>query len=446
MQPVKLHALDRDLVDVEPVEVHLGSWSATVPVDRSRPGELHLPRHLFLQWPLVAEQTVGMWESPNRRHLHLGPVIGLIWDGSRDRWWKLLQQLGKGAQAAGAVPVFFSVLDADLENGNLPAALCPGADGEWETRTCPLPDVIYDRGTYPDPSVRSTARWRRNRLARVFDIPFVNTTPAFDKWDTYRTVEFFSETKGLCPETALLDDRQSLLAFIRRHKHVFVKNTWGTWGREVLSIEALRPNEFHLYGYLSGRRINTGLSRRALWPWLQERCATGSWIVQQAVDRQPLQGRLFDFRIVLQKDGDGVWQIPHVLINWAKRGEMISNRPKTSEFLTDAEFRPHWGDRAFEFDALAARAKHLSLLVAAALETRYGRLGELGLDIAPDRTGRPWLLEANAKPYFMPGEGDRLPFLYARHLAETVWSGQYSGLPELTENGGPSWHAAYQSI
>jgi hypothetical protein len=154
-----------------------------------------------------------------------------------------------------------------------------------------------------------------------------------------------------------------------------------------------------------------------------------------------LHGRVFDFRIVLQKDGDGNWQIPLVLVNWARPDEVVSNA-RTSEFLSAAEFRPHWGKHEHVLATLSERACQASLLAAASLETRYGLLGELGIDVATDKSGRAWVLEANAKPHFLPGEGQQLPYLYAQHLAEAVWTGKYSGLPLLTENGGPTWHAA----
>lgn len=408
---------------------------------------LQVPRQLFQQWPLIPGQKIGLWESPDRRHLHLGPVVGIIWDGIRSRWWDLLQEIGKGAEQAHALPIIFSIVDADMRRESVPAALCRNADGEWDTRPCPLPDVVYDRGTYPDRSARSAARKARGRLARLFDIPFINSVPALDKWETYRALDFFADTRGLCPETMVMEDRASLMAFIHRHRHVFLKNTWGTWGREVLSLQMDEAGGYRVYGYLGGRRVDTVIaSEPKLWNWLMDRCDTGIWIVQRAVNRQTLNGRVFDFRIVLQKDEKGNWKVPHVLVNWAKPGEFISNRPSTSEFLTDAEFRPHWGNRAFEFDTMATRASLVSVLAASTLETRYGRLGELGLDIAPDQYGRPWLLEANAKPYFMPGEGSRLPFRYAQHLAEAVWSGRYRGLPPLTENGGSPWHAVRELI
>lgn len=446
MQTVTLHTLDRAVGGADPVEIFLGSWSLRVPVSRPKPGELHLPLEVFLKWPLNPGQRVGLWEAPDRQRLHLGPVIGIIWDGSRQQWWSLLEELGRGAEAAAAVPVFFSVLDTDLEKRLLPAALCVGPDGEWVTRPCPLPDVIYDRGTYPDRDARSTARQCRNRLARVHDIPFINGVPALDKWDTYLTMAFFADTRGLCPETELLADRASFFRFLDKHQHMFLKNTWGTWGRDVISIEAGRASGFRVSGYLEGQRVDIVLRRRRdLWPWVEENLDHGDWIVQQAIDRPTLKGRVFDFRIVLQKDDAGEWRVPHILVNWAKPGELISNRPQRSEFLTDEEFRPHWNLRDYEFDALAARARRVSLRVAKALESRYGRLGELGLDIATDRDGRAWLLEANAKPFFHPGEGAHLPFLYARYLAEAVWEGKYAGMPEFTQMGGPKWHAAHQS-
>lgn len=40
----------------------------------------------------------------------------------------------------------------------------------------------------------------------------------------------------------------------------------------------------------------------------------------------------------------------------------------------------------------------LSLTITGALEERYGRLGELGIDYGIDRDGNIWLLEVNSRP------------------------------------------------
>lgn len=40
----------------------------------------------------------------------------------------------------------------------------------------------------------------------------------------------------------------------------------------------------------------------------------------------------------------------------------------------------------------------LSLTITRALEERYGRLGELGIDYGIDRSGNIWLLEVNSRP------------------------------------------------
>lgn len=447
MQSVTLHLLKPTVndTDTDRTEVFLGSWSLHVQIARPAPEELHMPLEVFLKWPLFPGQRVGLWETPDRRRLHLGPVIGIIWDGRRNNWWSLLRELGEDAQATGAVPVFFSLLDANLENEFLPAALCAGAHGDWTTRACPLPDVIYDRGTYPERKARQLAHRQRGRLTRIHDIPFINGVSAFNKWDTFRTLAFFDDTQRLCPETELLQNRAGLIDFLGEHRHIFLKNTWGTWGRDVVSIDAGRFSEIQLSGYIDGRHINLLLPGSGhLWHWIEEHCHRGEWIIQRAIDRQTLDGRVFDFRTVLQKDDHGTWRIPHVLINWAKSGELVSNRPKTSEFLTAEEFHPRWRERKNEFDELTMGVQNVSLLVAEALETRYGRLGELGLDVAVDKHGQAWLLEANAKPYFQPGESTQLPYVYARHLAKAEWTGKYAGVPALTQTGGAPWNTAHE--
>ncbi|GJM71157.1 hypothetical protein HMSSN036_33730 [Paenibacillus macerans] len=70
--------------------------------------------------------------------------------------------------------------------------------------------------------------------------------------------------------------------------------------------------------------------------------------------------------------------------------------------------------------------RHLSLRVPEYLESRFGRLAELGLDFGVDREGRVWILEVNSKPgrtsFFRIGDpisarkSIENPISYARYL------------------------------
>lgn len=424
--------------DGAPVRVHLGSWTERMPV-RRQGDDLFVPADLFRRWPMLREgRTIGLWEGPGGNDLHLGPCVGIIWDGPGKRRRagpegllpeerEQLRHLAIGAGEAHALPFIFSITKVSLKNRTV-KAMVPAGTEELLYISVPLPDVLYNRGTYPDLKLRRKARRLRQHMERVLGIPAVNSIAGFKKWNTYLALRFFPQTRDLVPEAILLGDRSSLTAFVKRHQRVFVKADGGSWGREVLSVDAgpsFAPG-CRVKGYLRSKPVSRTLPHvNRLHGFLRTRMSKDKWIVQRAIGRATLFGRYFDLRVVLQKDDRAVWQIPHVLVNWAHRGEVVTNRMNRADFLTAEEFMGFWGGDAPRFAAMVAAAGEAAHRIAHVLEARFGVLGELGLDIGLDETGRPWLFEANAKPFFFPGEGNRYPFLYARHLAVTSWEARY---------------------
>lgn len=442
MHLVRLQELRHPETDGDRVRLHLGSWSATMPVDRAAAGELRVPSAVFRQHPfLTPGQTIGLWATPTGRDLHLGPLVGIIWDGPgggqrlgkpvQAEYYETAQHLVAGARAAGVVPFFCSIFSVNLARKTMIGQL-PASGPAWQPHTVPLPDVFYNRGTYRDLGKRKQAARMRRHLQGTLGIPQVNSVAGFRKWGTYQALRFFPQTRHLMPETVVIHTKRPLSSFVNRHRRVFLKADGSSWGRDVMKIDTTgdRPRGYRVSGYRAGRPLRKkGALIKPLLGHLTSGGPKDVWLLQRAIDRYKLKDRVFDLRIVMQKDEHGLWQIPHILVNWAHRGEMVANHPLRSDFMTAAQFLPLWGRHGREFTAMIDKAKGVSPLIAAALESRYGMLGELGLDLGIDQTGRPWLFEANAKPFFFPGEGNRYPFLYARYLAQTAWSARYESRP-----------------
>lgn len=435
---VRLLGMRGSVEEATPARLHLGSWAEWAPVRRNG-DDLFIPDDLFRRWPMLREgSSIGLWTGPGGTDLHLGPCVGIIWDGPGNRGRsgpeglqpqerEQIRHLAIGAQEAHVVPFIFSITTVSLKNRTVKAMVPVGTE-ELLYITVPLPDVLYNRGTYPDLKLRRKARRIRQHMERVLGIPSVNSIAGFNKWNTYSALRFFPQTRQLLPEAQLLGDRQSFTAFVKRHQRVFLKADKGSWGREVLSVDAGPPYApgCRVKGYLRNKPISRTLPHiNRLYSFLRARLSKDKWVVQRAIQRATLFERFFDLRVVLQKDDRAVWQIPHVLVNWAHRGEVVTNRMNRADFLTAEEFMGFWGGDAPRFAAMVANATEAAHRIAHVLEARFGVLGELGLDIGLDDKGRPWLFEANAKPFFFPGEGNRYPFLYARHLATTSWKARY---------------------
>lgn len=442
MQALTLRVLASGPIPSDLVHVHLGSWSIQAPVARGE-GELWLPPAVYDRFPLTPGQRVGMWEDPEREHIHLGPLVGVIVEGPEH--WDVtemvddrLRLLVEGARQAHVPVLFFSINAIDLRQKSVLAYTDRGA-GRWQRCLAPLPDVMYNRGTYPDPEERGAARETRRVLRKVLEIPFITAPAGFGKWDTYKALAFFPHARPLCPETIQFGDEASFRDLLSRHQAVFVKADDGSHGEDVVRVLAPqdRYSSYELRGYLQGEKARESFrSAGGVYDFLAGACRHGDWLVQQAIDLLTYEGRRFDFRVILQKDEAGTWQMPHLLVRRAMGSGVVTNTSRGGESTTLEEFTARAGQEIEALPSLGAKIEEMSRLAAAAMEARYGLLGELGLDVGVDHNLRPWLLEVNTKPFFDPGEGSYLPFAYAKGLALKAWtatSSQWSRRPATVE-------------
>lgn len=413
--------------------VQAGSWQQSVPCAFAPGGDtLFLPPEVLEAIGAEPWQSVYALAHARGRHVRVGPLIGVLlneYDATRldDGEYGRYRLIVREAHALGAIPVFLCLEGLDLEAGLVRGRI--RRNGDWLLATLPLPDVIYDRTTYPDRQDRTRAAALRRELRRRHGVCFLNSPNAMGKRDVADCLRFFPHTAGLVPDTAPFGDVQVLADMLGRHGRVFLKDDYGSHGESVLHA-GWKADRLHMRGHLFGRPVRRSFSSvDDLHAFLSRQTASTQWVVQQAIPLARVEGRLFDLRAVAQKDGAGEWSVPLVLVRWARRGEVVTNTSLGADPVSPEVLLAHAGERRPELAGLKAVVTRVARQTAEVLETRFGALGEVGLDIGLDRTGRPWVFEANTKPYH--GEDVFLvfnPIQYAAYLALRRWEGRESGL------------------
>jgi hypothetical protein len=155
-------------------------------------------------------------------------------------------------------------------------------------------------------------------------------------------------------------------------------------------------------GYtLHRRRANGGILRlfypsaAKLMTAVDGLCKGQTYMVQQGIDLATFEGHVYDLRALAQKDGEGDWVVTGMAARVAALGGIVTHVPNGGtrqplQRVISADSFPATRQRLYE----AARN------IPAVLEEEMGQLfGELSLDLALDRHGKVWLIEANAKPF-----------------------------------------------
>ena len=410
--------------------IQLGSGVAPLP-HRLEPARrtLALPPAFLDTFGLARGQDVHVYPADEGRRLVIGPLIGIWVTPAALRSWKRgVRVLSQEARRAGAIPFFFHMDGIDRAGGRI-AGWTALEDGLRRV-TMPLPDVIYNRATFPDLRQRAAAREMRKALVAEDAIAFVNVASGFPKWETYQTLRFFADTRSLVPETIRFGNRDELADFLSRHGLAFIKADSGSHGTEVLRLRAVAGG-WWVEGQVGERKIQTRVETFARLAAVLQRWVAGSdWVVQQGIQLPRLQGRRWDLRIEVRKDGTGQWTVPMILVRLGNPASVTTNISRGGKPFPLEDFRRRFG-RQRHLEGLQEKATRVGLRVAFALEARFGSLGEIGVDMGVDPHGRPWVFEANAKPQFGPSPRShqvRGLMEYAVHLALRSWAGRDAGM------------------
>ncbi|MDT2294301.1 YheC/YheD family protein [Paenibacillus larvae] len=109
-------------------------------------------------------------------------------------------------------------------------------------------------------------------------------------------------------------------------------------------------------------------------------------------------GRVHDYRLLLQKNKKGEWEVTGCAGRIGPTHSITSNLhgggmavPMEKLLLTRLQ-------SLREINRIKHNMSRISTQVAIFLEGRFGTICELGIDLAVDERGKVWLLEVNPKP------------------------------------------------
>jgi len=130
---------------------------------------------------------------------------------------------------------------------------------------------------------------------------------------------------------------------------------------------------------------------------LDERIQKRDYIIQQGIPLMKHDGLPFDLRVLTQKNLQRNWETTGILGRVAAPGKIITNIHGGGRLATFNELvRPHFDQERFQ--QLRSELYRLGIHTAVQLQRSFPRLKEIGIDIALDEDGRPWIIEVNTLP------------------------------------------------
>jgi len=289
----------------------------------------------------------------------------------------------------------FTPRDVDDSRRAIKALQYDAESRKWTRRWMPFPGIIYDRCRYHGTATYQMLRAFRNKHKRFRYL----AKPLANKWTLHGVLAEHERIAGHLPDTQQYSGFPALNKLLQKHATVYLKPKNGTGGRGIVRVDRLSGGEFILRGRSASRTIlpKRKASAESLAPTLRSFGVSERYIMQQGIPSLLTGDRVCDFRLLIQKNGSGAWEVTGCA------GRIGPSRSITSNL--------HGGGNAIAMHALlrkrfdnrtASGIKQtmysLSETVAAHLETHFGQLCELGIDLAVAPDGQVWLLEVNPKP------------------------------------------------
>jgi len=295
---------------------------------------------------------------------------------------------------------------------------------KWSRKWTPFPNMIYDR-------CRIQRSYRFNQLLRFRSkyshLNFLNR-PLRNKWTVHRTLAKHSRFKAYLPAARYVDSLQDISDMLKKYPLVYVKPINGTGGRGILRIERRQNDALYVQGRNLSRAIiaprqftPSGLNGfLASWNIRSRR-----YIVQQGIQLKLRNGRVHDYRMLVQKNGSGDWEVTGCAGRVGAANSVTSNLHGGGHAAAMDDLLSGWVKEKDKIKDIKEEANKLGTGVAAYLEQSYGRLCELALDLAIDQRGNIWILEVNPKParevFAQSGDSDAYSKAIRRPLEYAMW-------------------------
>lgn len=266
--------------------------------------------------------------------------------------------------------------------------------GSWRPNMFPLPSVVYNR--VPNRQLENSLPVRQLKQGmRKASIPLYNAN-YFNKYDLYRILKANPSARTYLPWTKAVRGMRDIEQALLLHPILYLKPKYAFAGKGIMRLRK------HAKGYTVNYRSHTNRTIKKssfgqIRPFLENYMGRQTYIMQEAIPLARLRGRIYDIRLLVQKNGRGLWGVSGAGVRVAGKGSITTHVPSGGYIASLDEVLP----QTFGQEAESVRMKvyEAAMLIAPYIESKYkGLIGEMSMDIGIDQRGRPWFFEANAKP------------------------------------------------
>ncbi len=337
-------------------------------------------------------------------HLELGPLVGVFISAGKvaslikGKIDSVYQHFSKTAQRQGGQCCFFSIGDIDWEKKLVKALLLNNSN--TVSRIMPLPKIIYDR-CFGKQSRRHGLELRRR--SKNGDNRIINNIAKLGKWETFQALRQYPEMLKYLPGTEVYRFNTDIDDALEKFKDIYFKPNLLYKGKGVFRLKK-EPGGSYVVKYRNeetNKNEVVYLPNRTHLDELMHNYLEIGWgyIIQETIQLALYKGYPFDFRLLFQKDWQGLWQPSGIVARIAAPGSIITS-PRSGGAVEDFStvLKEVFNEGPLQSSGLYKKIIKIGRKMVECMENEFGDCVELGLDMGLDANGNIWLIEINGKP------------------------------------------------
>jgi glutathione synthase/RimK-type ligase-like ATP-grasp enzyme len=183
---------------------------------------------------------------------------------------------------------------------------------------------------------------------------------------------------------------------MRTYSSLFIKPNHGSGGTGIIRAKKT-PNGYEVRCGLNYKLVDSKSLYKAIQSYQKP---SQKYLIQRGLHLAQYEGSIFDVRIYMQKPNTE-WIISGMVSRVAAPNQFVTNYHKGghAEPLDKVLSTLLANDRSKVNDCLNKITK-VSYIIAETINKRHS-IRELGIDLAIEKNGRLWIIEANSKPGHM---------------------------------------------
>lgn len=257
-------------------------------------------------------------------------------------------------------------------------------NGSWKQNEVDFPPVVIN-SSGPKNERQSDIFRNLKKTVKITSYPVGNKMKVYKK--VLKGKEFASH---LIPSFKLrgIADIEGL---IEKHGKLVMKPYSGHHGENIYFIEKLKA----MYKVQDGETITT-ITKEEFIKWFQQKMEDINYLIQPFIDCKTRMGLSYDFRIHVQKNGTGNWEINLIYprISGSKLVSNISNGGYRGELVSF--LKEEFGDK---HDRVKGILESFARSFCPHFDALYPHsFDELGIDVGIDENLKLWIFEVNWRP------------------------------------------------